>query len=76
MEGIDRARSRAKSVEGVGDGGLNLGTDKTITRDQWLKDAFPEWGTVLNKEIELLVSELSLTLICTLAGTPLVGTCQ
>ncbi len=23
-----------------------------IDRDQWLRDSFPEWGTLLNKEIE------------------------
>ena len=38
--------------KGVGDGGLNLGPDREITRDQWLKEAFPEWKTILNKEIE------------------------
>ncbi|MBS7650119.1 MAG: L-ascorbate 6-phosphate lactonase [Candidatus Bathyarchaeia archaeon] len=42
----------SKSVKGVGDGGLNLGPDKEINRDIWLKDVFPEWGTILNKEIE------------------------
>ncbi|MFC1506251.1 L-ascorbate 6-phosphate lactonase [Thermoproteota archaeon] len=42
----------SKSVKGIGDGGLNLGPDKEIDRDQWLKDVFPEWGTILNKEIE------------------------
>ena len=38
--------------KGVGDGGLNLGPDREITRDQWLKEVFPEWKTILNKEIE------------------------
>ena len=42
----------AAEVKGVGDGGLNLGPDKPITRDQWLRDVFPEWGTILNEEIE------------------------
>jgi L-ascorbate 6-phosphate lactonase len=40
------------SVKGVGDGGLNLGSDREINRDQWLKDVFPEWGTLLNQEID------------------------
>jgi L-ascorbate 6-phosphate lactonase len=38
-------------VKGVSDGGLNLLPDKPLTRDQWLRDVFPEWGTLLNKEI-------------------------
>lgn len=29
-----------------------LNSDREITRDVWLKEAFPEWGSYLNKKIE------------------------
>jgi len=31
--------------------GAYLGGDRDISRDDWLRDVFPEWGTFLNKEI-------------------------
>lgn len=43
------------------DGGFmafaSLDEDKPIDRSVWLQDAFPEWGTYLNKEIENFVVE-------------------
>lgn len=32
--------------------GLYIRTNREITRDDWLREAFPEWGTFLNHEIE------------------------
>lgn len=29
-----------------------LNQDRELTRQDWLEDCFPEWGTLLNKEIE------------------------
>ena len=31
--------------------GAYLGENREISRDDWLRDVFPEWGTFLNKEI-------------------------
>jgi L-ascorbate 6-phosphate lactonase len=44
--------SEKKKVPDVADGGLNLGPDRELTKEIWLKEAFPEWKTLLNKEIE------------------------
>ena len=35
--------------------GAYLGEDRDISRDDWLRDVFPEWGTFLNKEIDEFV---------------------
>ena len=32
--------------------GAFLNEDRDINRDDWIRDCFPEWGTLLNKEIE------------------------
>ena len=31
-----------------------LNQNRTLTRQDWLEDCFPEWGTLLNQEIENL----------------------
>ena len=31
-----------------------LNQNRTLTRQDWLEDCFPEWGTLLNQEIEKL----------------------
>ena len=43
--------------KGVGDGrgilrGDYLNEDRTVTRQDWLEEVFPEWGTLLNQQIE------------------------
>ncbi len=43
--------SEKKVLEGS-DGGLNLEPDRELTKEIWLREAFPEWKTLLNKEIE------------------------
>ena len=34
-----------------------LNQDREITRDIWMRESFPEWGTFLNLEIENLQVE-------------------
>jgi len=47
-----------KNIECSDGRGLTSGTytniNRTITKDMWLREAFPEWGTFLNREIEKL----------------------
>src|SRR4030042_3591836 len=50
------------------DGGLNLAPDRPLTRDQWLREAFPEWGTVLNREIEATKPPKNLFILWWLGG--------
>ena len=32
--------------------GVYIRTNREITREQWILESFPEWGTFLNNEIE------------------------
>ena len=34
--------------------GIYIRTNREITREDWILEAFPEWGTFLNKEIEAM----------------------
>ena len=47
----------ANNDKGIGDGrgilrGDYLNEDRPLTRADWLEEVFPEWGTLLNQQIE------------------------
>lgn len=45
-----------------------LNQNRTLTRQDWLEDCFPEWGTLLNKEIEEIELEKGTVAIWWLGG--------
>ena len=45
--------NKIKATDGRGIlAGDYLNQNREITRDIWLQESFPEWGTLLNQEIE------------------------
>ena len=59
--------------KGAGDGrgivrGDYLNEDRPVTRQDWLEEVFPEWGTLLNRQIENDVVEPGTVALWWLSG--------
>ena len=53
MEGVKTMAREIPKTDGRGIiSGAYVNQDHPMDRTQWLEDSFPEWGTLLNKEIE------------------------